>query len=151
MNNHHSYVVKTLPELVFLAEKVSRVHGDLNPELHQMQELVLTLNTELLNHLKKEEEELFPAIKANALNTYLNNKKLKETILNELEGEHEIAGDLMRQLEEITHGFVPPIGACTSYVIYFKTLKEFQDDLHRHVHLENNVLFPKVLEQVSYI
>lgn len=142
INNHHSYVRQTLPELLFLAEKVARVHGEAHPELLEMRQLVHALNSELLEHIDKEEKESFPLIKA--LETEGFEGKVNQILLDELEDEHEVAGGLMKQLEAISNAFTPPEGACTSYTVYFKLLQEFQDDLHKHVHLENNVLFPKV-------
>lgn len=142
INNHHLYVRNKLPELLYVSEKVATVHGDQNAELVEMLALVKSLYSELIDHLNKEEKELFPLIKL--LETDSWNGKLNSILMKELEDEHELAGGIMAQLESLSNSFTPPEGACTSYVIYFKTLKEFQDDLHMHVHLENNVLFPKV-------
>ena len=142
INNHHSYVQNKLPELTFLADKVARVHGEEQPELVEMRQLVFELNEELLAHLKKEELLSFPLIKDLESGSYVGDAS--KAVLKDLEEEHEEAGDLLKTLESLSNGFTPPEGACTSYVIYFKLLKEFQEDLHKHVHLENNLLFPKV-------
>lgn len=147
INNHHIYVRNKLPELLLVANKVSRVHGNAHSELTEMLDLVKGLEVEMIEHLNKEEEELFPQIKK--LENGEEQIQPGEDLLKELEDEHDHAGSIMKQLEELSNGFTPPTGACTSYRIYFKTLKEFQDDLHMHVHLENNVLFPKVEEMLK--
>jgi regulator of cell morphogenesis and NO signaling len=123
---------------------VARVHSDENPELLTMQKLVAELKEEMLEHLEKEESVSFPLIKELESGVSLNG--VHNVLIHDLEEEHEKAGDLMKELEILSNGFTPPMGACTSYMLYFKLLQEFQDDLHKHVHLENNVLFPKVDE-----
>lgn len=142
VNNHHKYVQEKLPFILFLASKVARVHGSERPELVQMYQLVQALNDEMINHLTKEETHTFPMVKQ------LENEgipsKSEDLLISELEDEHEAAGNIMEQLSALSNGFQFPEGACSSYQIYFKTLQEFQDDLHKHVHLENNVLFSKV-------
>ena len=143
-NNHHSFVRKMLPELAFYAEKVSRVHGDRDPELNEIRELVFELRAEMMAHLQKEEEDLFPQIKE----LVRENKKgsVKDAIVEALEDEHDSAGEIMAQIEALTNGFNPPSNACSSYRVLFQNLQGFQDDLHKHVHLENNILFPKALK-----
>jgi regulator of cell morphogenesis and NO signaling len=144
VNNHHSYVQKMLPELNFYAEKVARVHGERYDYLYDVLQKVRLLSEEMLAHLKKEEEELFPQIKE----LVLQNKKgaVREAIVEALEDEHDKAGSLMEEIEQLTNGFNPPADACASFQALFKNLNGFQKDLHKHVHLENNILFPKALE-----
>lgn len=144
VNNHHSFVRKMLPELAFYADKVSRVHGDRDPELNEIKELVYVLRQEMMAHLQKEEEELFPQIKE----LVRENKtgSVKAAIVEALEDEHDSAGEIMAQIEALTNGFNPPSNACSSYRVLFQNLQGFQDDLHKHVHLENNILFPKALD-----
>ena len=143
IQNHHSFVRKMLPELNFYAEKVARVHGESHPELLEIREKVKLISNELVDHLKKEEEDLFPQIK----DLILKNKSgsVKKTLLEVLESEHEKAGELMAEIESLTNNFTPPEGACASYRVLFQNLEGFQKDLHKHVHLENNILFPKAL------
>lgn len=143
VQNHHSFVRKMLPELNFYAEKVARVHGESHPELLEIREKVKLISNELVDHLKKEEEHLFPQIK-----DLIQEKKsgsVKEALLEILESEHEQAGELMAEIESLTNNFTPPDGACASYRVLFQNLEGFQKDLHKHVHLENNILFPKAL------
>jgi regulator of cell morphogenesis and NO signaling len=144
VNNHHSFVRKMLPEIDFYAEKVARVHGQRDPELLDILQNVRLLRNEMLGHLQKEEEELFPQIKE--LVKEQKKGSVKEVIVEALEDEHEKAGDLMARIEVLTKGFNPPENACASYRVLFQNLEGFQQDLHKHVHLENNILFPKALE-----
>lgn len=144
VNNHHSFVRKMLPELNFYAEKVARVHGERDPELYDILQNVRMLQEEMLVHLQKEEEELFPQVKE-----MVQQKKtgsVKAAIVQALEDEHDNAGELMAQIEALTNGFKPPEHACASYRVLFQNLEGFQKDLHKHVHLENNILFPKALQ-----
>ncbi len=142
VNNHHKYVQEKLPFLLFLAGKVARVHGYEQPELIKMNQLVNDLNDEMINHLTKEEKHTFPLIKQLEINGISSINE--DFLISELEDEHEAAGVIMEQLRELSNQFQFPEGACSSYQIYFKTLNEFEEDLHKHVHLENNVLFAKV-------
>lgn len=146
MNTHHKFVLKNLPELVFYTQKIASVHGDHHPELFEVADLFVKINAELLQHLKNEEEILFPAIKE-VVNT--NSAKAKETIVSEITrmtGEHEFAGGAMDEINKITKGYKVPEDGCNTYRVAFKMLEQFEDDLHTHVHLENNILYPKALE-----
>ncbi|MDR9417881.1 iron-sulfur cluster repair di-iron protein [Gracilimonas sp.] len=144
VNNHHSYVRKMLPEVSFYAEKVARVHGERDPELYEILQRVRMLREEMIGHLKKEEEELFPQIKEMV---QLNKKgSVKAAVVDALEEEYDKAGALMAEIEELPNGFNPPSNACASYRVLFQNLEGFQEDLHKHVHLENNILFPKALQ-----
>jgi len=145
---HHRYVRETLPVLVEFAHKVARVHGDSQPELHRIRDLVDELAAEMDLHMTDEEVNVFPQITsflaARKAGTPTNGGGLQGPI-TALEDEHEHAGDLMRQLRELSDGYAPPASACATYRATYAKLSEFEDDLHRHVHLENNVLFPQVL------
>lgn len=143
IQNHHSFVRRMLPEVDFYAEKVANRHGQSHPELFEILKVVRQLGPELLGHLEKEENETFPSIKALVKN--LKKNKSESPMFDVLEEEHEKAGELMAIIEELSNGFTPPEGACASYHLLFKNLEAFKLDLHKHVHLENNILFPKVL------
>lgn len=147
VQNHHSYVRKMLPELKFYADKVARVHGDSYPQLLEVLEKVDQLSYELLDHLEKEEIDLFPQIKE--MVQQKNSGLAKGSLLEILEAEHENAGEIMSEIESLTDNFTPPEDACASFRVLFKNLEGFQKDLHKHVHLENNILFPKALELES--
>jgi len=145
VNTHHKTVLKTLPELLFYTEKIANVHGVHHSELLQISKLFSELNKELLQHLEKEEEVLFPAIK-DVLKT--NSISSKETIISEItrmKTEHEFAGGAMDKINEISNKYTLPADACNTFIVTFKMLQEFEDDLHIHVHLENNILYPKAL------
>jgi len=145
VNTHHKYVLKSLPELVSYTEKIASVHGERHPELKEVADLFSQINKELLQHMKKEEEVLFPSIKE-AKNSA--SEKAKAIIISEitrLSGEHEFAGGAMDKINVITSNYQVPADGCNSYHVTFKLLREFEDDLHIHVHLENNILFPKAL------
>ena len=145
VNTHHKFVLKTLPELMFYTQKIADVHGAFHPELIEVSNIFKQINEELLQHLKKEEDVLFPAIK-NVLNN--NKPEYKSIIVSEIErmsGEHEFAGGEMDKINVITNNYSLPVDACNTYQVTFKLLEQFEDDLHIHVHLENNILYPKAL------
>jgi regulator of cell morphogenesis and NO signaling len=146
VNTHHQYVLKTLPQLVAYTQKIASVHGNNHAELIEIGELFGKINMELVQHLRNEEEVLFPAIKE-VLKT--NSTEAKTIIVSEISrmnGEHEFAGGAMDKINEITNGYTVPSDGCNTYMVTFKLLKQFEDDLHIHVHLENNILFPKALK-----
>ncbi len=149
MNTHHKYVLKTLPELVHYTSKISEVHGERHPELKEAAELFSQINRELLQHLRNEEEVLFPAIRKFS---ETGSQQPGEIILSEiarLSKEHEFAGGAMDRINVITHGYQVPADGCNTYHVTFKLLEQFEDDLHIHVHLENNILFPKLLKSIK--
>ncbi len=145
VNTHHLFVKKSLPDLVFYTQKIATVHGDHHPELIQIAKLFLEVSNELIKHLKKEEEVLFPSIKEVLKH---NSPELKMTIQSEIErmaGEHEFAGGTMDKINELSHQYNVPDDGCGTYQVAYKRLQEFEEDLHIHVHLENNIIYPKAL------
>jgi regulator of cell morphogenesis and NO signaling len=149
VNTHHKYVLRTLPELVFYTAKISDVHGANHEELHEVASLFAQINKELLQHLENEEKVFFPAVKEFEKS---GSKASQETIISEikrLSGEHEFAGGAMDKINIITKGYAVPADGCNTYHVTFRLLQQFEDDLHIHVHLENNVLFPKLLKSVN--
>jgi regulator of cell morphogenesis and NO signaling len=145
-NTHHKFVLKNLPELVFYTQKIANVHGDHHPELIEVASLFTKINEELLQHLKNEEEVLFPAIKE--AEKYAS-PSVKSTIVSEItrmQGEHEFAGGAMDKINVLTNNYLIPEDACNTYRVSLKLLEQFEDDLHIHVHLENNILYPKALK-----
>lgn len=157
VNVHHTYVRQNLPILLQFSQKVARVHGGGRPELIQVAQLTAGLADEMQAHLEAEEEELFPFVKALVAARKTDGEAPKATqfveeSLSQREAEHEHAGAVMAQIRELTSDFTPPEGACNTYRALFAKLEEFEQDLHRHVHLENNVLFPrarKLKEQLT--
>jgi regulator of cell morphogenesis and NO signaling len=145
VNTHHRYVLKSLPELVFYTRKIASVHGSHHPELVEVAELFGKINDELLQHLKKEEEVLFPTVKEVIKNNSFEAKSVIKSEITRMSGEHEFAGGAMDKINEITSDYLIPEDGCNTYGVTFKLLRQFEDDLHVHVHLENNILYPKAL------
>ncbi|MDT8394011.1 MAG: iron-sulfur cluster repair di-iron protein [Bacteroidales bacterium] len=149
VNTHHSYVRKKLPELIFYTQKIASVHGDSHPELHEVQELFEGINKELSQHMQKEEEVLFPAIKQALKETDENVYQIIRSEISRMSDEHEFAGTSMDKIRSLTRNYSVPEDACNTYLVALKTLEQFEDDLHIHVHLENNILFPKALAKTD--
>ena len=146
MNTHHQYVLKTLPDLLLYTQKIANVHGSHHPELMEVALLFAKINEELLQHLKKEEEVLFPAIKHALAHNDSASKELIVSEINRMVGEHEFAGGAMDRINQITDHYKLPEDSCGTYRVAFKLLEQFEDDLHIHVHLENNILYPTALK-----
>lgn len=146
-HSHHSYLRSELPRLEAIVTKVARVHGDKEPRLHQIKDVFLTVSQELLTHLMKEEQVLFPAIRqleaSETLPTF-HCGSLTNPIA-QMVREHDEAGMALAQLRELTDDFTPPDWACNTYRAMLDGLLEFERDMHQHVHKENNVLFPKAI------
>ncbi|MFH7818333.1 iron-sulfur cluster repair di-iron protein [Neobacillus thermocopriae] len=122
--------------------KVSKVHGDHHPELIKVHELFFALKKEMLDHLTKEEETVFPIIKKLEDGT-IENREEAINLINELEKEHDHAGAILKELRQITNDFTPPSDACGTYRLVYKRLEELEGLTFMHVHLENNILFPR--------
>ncbi|HET9569943.1 MAG TPA: iron-sulfur cluster repair di-iron protein [Bacteroidales bacterium] len=145
-NTHHKTVLRLLPQLVAYTQKIANVHGAHHAELVEIAALFLQINTELLQHLKNEEEVLFPAIKE-VLRS--NSAEAKAVVLSEItrmKGEHEFAGGAMDKINVLSKNYSVPADGCNTYDVTYKLLEQFEDDLHVHVHLENNILYPKALK-----
>ena len=152
VNTHHSYVKKTIPDMRAYAEKVAKVHGGSHPELFRINQLAQEVCDEMSAHMIKEETILFPYIKqlvsdknGGKENEKFGNFETVETPINMMEMEHEVVGNDMDEIRKLSKNYELPGDACASYSYLFKTLDEFENDLHIHVHLENNILFPKAL------
>ncbi len=146
VQNHHAYVRMAIPELTALLEKVCAAHGEDNIELLNIQQDFLDLADELLSHMDKEEMALFPALKrldAQRGDDHPLAENVKAPIAM-MEHEHTVAGDLMKSIRNLSHNYTTPEFACPTYRVTFQKLKDFDDDLMTHVHLENNILFKKV-------
>lgn len=149
VNTHHTYVRKTLPELRAFGGKVATVHGPYHPELIRIAELIQELSAELKDHMMKEEEILFPYIKelvaAGKNGTRLTIPHFGHigNPIHMMEDEHESAGEILEEIRRLSGDYTLPAEACASYALLFNMLQEFEEDLHIHIHLENNILFPK--------
>ncbi len=158
VSTHHEYVTETLPILEAYAEKVAKVHGQNYRQLLKINQLVKQMSAELSSHLKKEEQILFPYIKKayapegfkNTANNSIDLDAMKDPIKVMMK-EHDDAGDMLKELAQLTNNYTPPLAACNTFKALYHLLHEFEKDLHLHVHLENNILFPKALklEQIN--
>ncbi|WP_462219183.1 iron-sulfur cluster repair di-iron protein [Ferruginibacter sp.] len=152
VNTHHSYVNKNLPNIKAFAEKVMKVHGAQHPELVRINQLVQEIYAELTAHMAKEEKVLFPYIKelvaANKNTTPLDAPHFGsvQTPINMMEMEHELVGKNLEEIRILSSNYLLPQDACASYSLLYRLLDEFEEDLHLHIHLENNILFPKALQ-----
>ncbi|MCC7301566.1 MAG: iron-sulfur cluster repair di-iron protein [Bacteroidia bacterium] len=152
VNTHHGYINKNLPDIRMYANKVMRVHGDQHPELHKVYELVESAANEILPHMHKEEQILFPYIRQLAI-IKKNSEPFEgspfgtvENPIHMMEHEHDTLGNILKELNACTGGYTLPPDACASYSMLYRMLDEFENDLHLHIHLENNILFPKAIE-----
>ena len=152
MNTHHQYVRRMIPAITLHADKVASVHGNNHPETLQIADLFLAVREELQMHMMKEERILFPQIKQLVLTQKENGQYLPPafgTIQNPIrmmEYEHTSAGDALFQIRELSNNYSHPEDACNTFKALYSELKEFEEDLHKHIHLENNILFPKAIE-----
>lgn len=151
INVHHSYVEENIPLLMQYAARVAEVHGHHYTELIEIKELVTQVAGELSAHLKKEELILFPFVKKLVKAKKENSEAPRapfgtvDNPIKMMEAEHEDAGELLRTIAKLSNNYTPPEGACNTYRAFYAKLDEFEQDLHQHVHLENNILFPKAL------
>jgi regulator of cell morphogenesis and NO signaling len=152
IHTHHQYVSKAIPQILPLAQKVADVHGEHHSEVVVINELFNDLADELLSHMQKEEQILFPYIKKLVVDESAGNcadSACFGTVIGPIsvmEQEHENAGVNLKKLYQLSNGYTPPEDACNTFRVLYGKLKEFEDDLHRHIHLENNILFPKAIE-----
>ena len=152
---HHSYVKKELPRLAALAQKVVSRHGDTQPHLAAMQKPITQLSDELTYHLAKEENVLFPYI-ASLVGALASGDSGPDACFGNLANpiammtsEHEAAGELLVEIRRLSDDFTTPAGACPTYHAFYGGLQEFEHDLHQHIHLENNILFPRAIDLES--
>lgn len=152
VETHHAYIRAELPRLEMLGQKVVARHGKDRPELAQIQELVGSLGEELLEHMQKEEMVLFPYVTNLERNmTSCGPRPLGcfgavRNPIHVMMAEHDAAGDALVRMRVLSGNFAPPEWACPTYRGFYQALSEFEKDLHQHVHLENNVLFPRAIE-----
>lgn len=149
---HHGYIRKVLPEICSLAQKVKSLHANRHPRLIRICELLEAITKEMNVHLVKEERILFPYIKAliskNIESLLIQNKhfgSLQDPI-NFLEMEHEFHDNYWAEIRKLTNGYSLPSDACASYQNLYNMLEDFENNLHQHHHLENNILFKKAID-----
>ncbi len=154
---HHQYVRAAIPSIQALLVKVKAKHGAVHPEVAVIEELFAKIGREMIMHMQKEEQILFPYI--DTVERAIKGKGSIEppffqTVRNPIQAmmrEHDSAGDLARQIRTASGDYTPPADACASFKALYEDLKRFELDLHEHVHLENNVLFPRAVEAETAI
>jgi regulator of cell morphogenesis and NO signaling len=145
IEHYHLPLREELKQLSPYVTKVSRVHGENHPELLQIFMLFSELKSELIEHTTKEEATSFPFILQLEQNPELENRAEMVEEIRELEKEHDHAGDLLRQIRGITSDYTLPVDACGTYRLVYKRLEMIESELFMHVHLENNILFPRYI------
>lgn len=152
INIHHAYVAESIPLLLQYSNRVVHVHGHHYSELHEINDLLTIVAGELSAHMKKEELILFPFVKR-LVKAKAEGGDIPETHfgtvdnpIKMMETEHEEAGEILRKIAKLSNNYTPPPGACNTYRAFYAKLDEFEQDLHQHIHLENNILFPKTLQ-----
>jgi len=153
--NHHQFVRRMIPVLLAHTRKVASVHGEAHPELSEVAKLFAGIADEMTSHMAKEEHILFPHIVALEEASAAGRPPAPSpfgTVRNPIrmmEHEHDSAGEAMARIRSLTSGYVLPQGACTTYRVCLQELEAFELDLHEHVHLENNILFPRAVQLES--
>jgi len=155
VENHHAYVREALPVLLRHTRKIADVHGERHPELIHIARLIERVAAEMAEHMVKEEQILFPFI-AKLSEAAGSGEPLPqpsfgsvENPIRMMEHEHRFVGDAMAEIRSLTDGYTQPDNACSTYRVCFQELEAFEGDLHAHVHLENNILFPKAVQLES--
>lgn len=150
INVHHRYINENIGEIKKHINKIVEVHGNRHPELSDISSDFDTIVNNMRPHLKEEEEVLFPALKRvvgnNETGSLISGEDRKAIVksLKNLSADHEIIGEIVHRINHLTAGYEVPEGACNTFNLTYKELKEFEKDLHKHVHLENNILFLKI-------
>lgn len=149
---HHRYCESKITEIKPYIEKINNVHGGHHPELAEVQELFGKTAGEMSMHMKREELTLFPYIKkmVNAKNKGEKPEAPRfgsvESPIAKMMDDHDQEGERFRRIKELTNDYTVPEDGCNTYRVTLAMLKEFEEDLHMHIHLENNILFPKSIE-----
>lgn len=148
VEQHHSYVRESTTHILELLGKVAMAHAEENPEVARVRQAFEQLSEELLEHMAKEELIVFPTIRSIAASRESTSASPLSTDLlaplSEMEDEHEQAGALIKQIRSLTEMYTPPLYACPTFQLTWRLLKEFDDELMQHIHLENNILLPRV-------
>ncbi|BBM70606.1 iron-sulfur cluster repair di-iron protein [Rhodothermus marinus] len=139
---HHAYLRRELPRLSALMDRVAQVHGHQSTWLHEAREVFGRLKLELEAHMRSEEEAIFPLIRALEEGSADAAAEL-EPLLVQAEQEHDAAGEALHRLRMLSGNYRPPEWACSSFRALLEGLQALEADMHRHVHRENNILFPR--------
>lgn len=149
---HHRYVEEKVPILRQFLDKLCRVHGERHPELFKINELFTASAIDLASHMKKEELILFPFIKL-LVKAKLEGKAVQSPQFGAVENpiammmqEHDNEGERFKEIAILSDNYNPPADTCNTYKVTFAMLDKFEKDLHLHIHLENNILFPEAIK-----
>lgn len=152
INVHHTYLKENTGQLTGYTRKIASVHGAHHPEVIEIASIFDKIADDLMEHLKTEEEDFFPAVKrieaagkAGSAPSADDMEKVRSS-LETLIQEHEIVGDAIHEIRHLAKGYAIPDDVCNTFTVTYRKLKEFEDDLHKHVHLENNILFLKAMQ-----
>jgi regulator of cell morphogenesis and NO signaling len=152
VTNHHGYIRQVLDTVRAHTRKVADVHGERHPEVVPIADAFETVARDLTQHMAKEEQMLFPYINSLVAARRSGGPApfapfgAVANPIRMMEIEHQAAGDETALIRKLSHGYAPPDDACTTYKVAYQELQAFEADLHQHVHLENNILFPKAIE-----
>ena len=146
INVHHGYLYDNFQKISELTSKILRVHGEKHPELVRVHKLYNTIRMELEAHLIEEETIQYPAIKEYLRSNGEADLDKAINIINQLQDEHTGAGNILKELREITNDYELPANACTTYRLTYSKLQEMEADIFQHIHLESNILFPRLNE-----
>lgn len=150
IQHHHQYIKDTLPQIIELLDKVCYAHRDDSPFLLEVRKLFNTLSGELLDHLSKEEEIFFPAVRRMSAQVEHNSTTVHSNDINDpaiavLESEHEMAGQIIKRIRSLTNNYTPPDHACPTLRITYIMINQFDKDLMQHVHIENKIPLPRIV------
>ncbi|ELR70228.1 Nitric oxide-dependent regulator DnrN or NorA [Fulvivirga imtechensis AK7] len=146
---HHAYVEEKIPVITQFLQRLCDVHGARHPELFEIKDLFTASAGELTTHMKKEELILFPFIrkleKSKSVGQAVASPQFVsvQNPVDMMMAEHEAEGDRFRKINGLTDAYQPPSDACNTFKITYAMLQDFESDLHLHIHLENNILFPR--------
>ena len=149
VNTHHGYLNENTRQIAGYVRKIAEVHGAHHPEVIEIARTFDRIAAEMEDHLREEEEALFPAIKRidaarkSGSEPEATDLNVLQESLEKLNREHDAIGEAVHAIRDLSKGYAIPADVCTTFVLTYRKLKEFEDDLHKHVHLENNILFPK--------
>lgn len=150
---HHRYVAAKLPELMQYLDKLCKVHGERHPELFEIRDEFSHVASELTSHMQKEEMILFPFVRKLATEKHpgLPQFGTVENPIRMMMEEHSVEGDRFAKISELSNQYTAPADGCTTYRVAFSLLREFEEDLHLHIHLENNIMFPRAIELEKHL
>lgn len=150
-STHHDYLRRELPRLTELVDKVVRVHGDQHSWLSRLGESFHHLLNELMPHMMKEEQVLFPAIRVIEQSQSMPVFPFGslDNPIHMMEHEHDEAGQALKEIRAASSDFALPDGGCNTFRAMLDALRELEYDLHRHIHKENSILFPKAMERAA--